>query len=80
MRAFANAREVVIETMSRAGREEVAKVAPDAVAWFVSQRVGGRGIHGEDDPIEIVRADQTETVLDEMAITLLVAVERFVSS
>src|SRR5262249_7406937 len=73
---FFDARQIVVEEVPRLRREELAKVPADAVLRLIVERVGGRWIDRQDVPGEIVRADQTETVLDQLAISPLAVVER----
>jgi hypothetical protein len=58
------------------GREELAQIATDADRRIVTERLRGGRIDREKRPLEIVRADQPEAVLDEVTIPALALMER----
>jgi hypothetical protein len=68
--------QVVVEEMPGVGGEELAQVVPDSIVGSITQRVGGGGIDGEKVSGQIVRADQTQAVLDQFAISPFAVMKR----
>jgi len=68
--------QVVVEQMPAVGREKLAQVAADAGAGLVAERVRRGGIDRENRAGEIVRADQSEAALHELAVAALALAQR----
>ena len=71
-----HAAKVAGEEMTSLGREKLGEVRADAVFGLVAKGVCGGGIDGQQPAVQIVRADQTEAVIDEVAIPALALLER----
>src|SRR5687768_11728597 len=72
--------EIDIEPGPRSGRQEVAQVGACALSGFISERSSCCRIDEQQCAGEIVSANQTETVLDQLAIAALTLVQGFFSS
>lgn len=72
----ADALEVVVEQMARFGREKPGEVQTDPVLGLVAERMRGRWIDRQQTTVQVVSADETQTVLDEVAIPSLALFER----
>ena len=63
-----NASQVVVEQVALVRREELAQVAADAVLRLIAERLSGCGVDRHDDAVQVVRADQSQAVLDQLAV------------
>ncbi len=52
--------------------EEILQIAPDQRVPRIAKRLLGRGIHGEERSVNVVRADEVVAVLDEIAVVVRV--------
>ena len=71
-----DALEIAVEEMARLGREKFREVRTDAVLGLVAERVCGSRIDRQQTTVQIVRADEPQTVLDQVAISPLALFER----
>ncbi len=73
-----NPSQVAVEQVALVWRQKVAEIAADAVQRLIAERLSGSGIDGQDDPGEIVGADQPKAVFDEVAVAAFAVAERVV--
>ena len=74
---LADALEVAVEEMAGfRAREILTRFEPTPMLGFVAERARRRRIDREQTTVQIVRADQTQTVLDEIAISPFALLER----
>ena len=68
--------EVAVEQMACLGREKVREVRTNPMLGLITERMCGRWIDRQQATVQVVGADETETVFDEVAISSLALLER----
>ena len=71
-----NPLQVIVEQVLLVGREELSQIPTSAIRRVIVEGIGRSRVDGEDGAGQVVRADETETVLNELAIPSFAFAER----